>query len=124
MSWRGILAPELVWFLSYKHLKFPNLARFCSYALTLSDHDSDTLQFEKWDSNFLNVHEMCFLAICLSKLIYFINIKDNIGLIKFVVLRKRIFRYFPFSINNFLNYLALCDTSFVLGQQWDQEILK
>ena len=43
MSWRGILAPKLVWFLSYKHLKFPNLAGFCSYALTLIDRNSDML---------------------------------------------------------------------------------
>ena len=41
---------------------------------------------------------------------YSIKMKD-IGLIKFVVLRKRIFRYFPFSIDNFLHYLALCGMS-------------
>ena len=48
----------------------------------------------------------------------------NIGLIKFVVLRKGILDFFPFSVDNFLHHLALHGTSFVLGQQWDQEILK
>ena len=110
MSWRGLLAPELIWFLSYKHLKFPNLAGFCSYALTLTVTRMH-FSFEKRDSNFLKVCEMGFSVICLTRLIYLIKIKDNIGLINFMVLRKRIFRYFPFSIDNFLHYLALCGTS-------------
>ena len=41
-----------------------------------------------------------------------------------MVFKKRIFRFFPFSIDNFLHYLALCGTNFIPGQQWDQEILK
>ena len=36
------------------------------------------------------------------KLIYLVKIKDNNGLIEFVVLRERTFRYFPFSMDNFL----------------------
>ena len=67
---------------------------------------------------------MCFSVICLTRLIYLIKIKDNIGLIKFVVLRNGIFRFSLFSVDNFLHYLALCGTSFVLRPQWDQEILK
>ena len=68
---------------------------------------------------------MCFLVICLiglKSLIYLIKISDNIDLIKFVATRKRIFRYFPLSVDNFLHYLALCGTSY--GTAGDQEILK
>ena len=53
MSWRGILAPELVWFLGYKHLKFPNLAELCLYPLTLIDRNLDTIQFREVGKQFL-----------------------------------------------------------------------
>ena len=41
-----------------------------------------------------------------------------------MVLKKGFLDFFPFSVDNFLHHLALRGTSFVLGQQWDQEILK
>ena len=93
----------------FSELQLLNLAGYdfaciIYYALTLIDRNSE-------------VCELCFSAICLAKLIYLVKIKENIGFIKFVVMRKRIFfRYFPFSIDNLLHYLALCGTSFVLGQ--------
>ena len=45
------------------------------------------------------------------KIIYLIKISDNIYLIKFVVWEKGFSKIFPFSVDNFLHYLALCGTS-------------